>query len=229
MIDPTLNPLHTPWTPGPHLRGDIVEHTPTGGFGHPGEMKVQPGIVDQYDKIPGLCLEHPSNRAHALDHRSDSRQPDQSHHIQLRDTRDKADSGSPHPRPTNAHQLSRRVERHDRFGQMRPVEITGGFACDNQNSHDLLWEELGEKSPRLYPAVPLSRYPVIPRPSTISLSPAIPYFMANRKGLNGLQDLVRETHCRRAVLTRYHGPCTRAGCVKKRFKLKLQWFFISTL
>jgi len=25
--------------------------------------------------------------------------------------------------------------------------------------------------------------------------------MANRKGLNGLQDLVRETYCRRAILT----------------------------
>ena len=45
-------------------------------------------------------------------------------------------------------------------------------------------------------AIPLS-----PDPFTISLSPAIPYFMANRKGLNGLQDLVRETHCRRAILT----------------------------
>ena len=112
---------------------------------------------------------------------------------------------------------------------MSPVEITGGFACDNQNSHASLWEELGGKAHAcillsLSLAIPLS-----PDPSTISLSPSIPYFMASRKGLNGLQDLVCETHCRRAVLTRYHGPCTRAGCVKKRFKLKLQWFFISTL
>src|SRR4051794_13366200 len=115
MVDPTLDPLHTPWPPSPDLRGDIVEHTPTSGFGHPGKMKIQPGIVNQHDKIPSLCLQHLPNGAHPRDHRSDSGQPDQSHHTQLRDAWHKADSGSAHPRPTNTDQLRRRVERHDRF------------------------------------------------------------------------------------------------------------------
>ncbi|OGW49657.1 MAG: hypothetical protein A2V62_10210 [Nitrospirae bacterium RBG_19FT_COMBO_58_9] len=54
MIDPSLNPFHAPGTPGPHLRGNIVEHPPTGSLGHTGEMKVQPWIVDQHHEIPGL-------------------------------------------------------------------------------------------------------------------------------------------------------------------------------
>ena len=53
--------------------------------------------------------------------------------------------------------------------------------------------------------------------------------MSGCKGLNGLQDLMRHAHCRRAILTRHHRPRARAGCVKKRFKLELQGFFASTL
>jgi hypothetical protein len=30
-------------------------------------MKVQPRIIDQHDKIPGLCLQHPPDGSHALD------------------------------------------------------------------------------------------------------------------------------------------------------------------
>src|SRR5216117_3616293 len=82
MIDSALYPLHAPRPPGPHLWGNIVEHTSTSGFGHPGKMKVQPRIIDQHDKIPGLCLQHLPDGAHALDHDSDSGQPDQSHHVQ---------------------------------------------------------------------------------------------------------------------------------------------------
>src|SRR6185295_2706903 len=116
MIDPALNPLHAPRPPGPHLWGDIVEHTSASGFGHPGKMKVQPRVIDQYDKIPSLCLQHPSDGAYAPDNGWDGGQPDQSHHVQLRDARHKAHTGGAHSRPTNADQLGRRVERHNRFG-----------------------------------------------------------------------------------------------------------------
>ena len=53
--------------------------------------------------------------------------------------------------------------------------------------------------------------------------------MASCKSRNGLQDLMRHVHCRRAIFTRYHRSRARAGCVKKRFKLELQRFFVSTL
>ena len=53
--------------------------------------------------------------------------------------------------------------------------------------------------------------------------------MPSSKGRDGLQDLMRHVHCRRAIFTRYHRSRARAGCVKKRFKLELQRFFVSTL
>ena len=53
--------------------------------------------------------------------------------------------------------------------------------------------------------------------------------MASCKGCDGLQDLMRHDHCCRPILTRYHRPRARAGCVKKRCELELQRFFVSTL
>src|SRR4029077_7529802 len=77
-----------------------------------------------------------------------------------------------------------------------------------------------------YPPYPLlSRYPLSHYPRI----PTTSFFMASCKSRNGLQDLMRHAHCRRAILTRYHRPRARAGCVKKRFKLELQRFFVSTL
>src|SRR6266850_6364920 len=59
--------------------------------------------------------------------------------------------------------------------------------------------------------------------------PTISFRMARCKGCNGLQDLMCHVHCSRAILARYHRPRARAGCVKKRFKLELQGFFVTTL
>jgi hypothetical protein len=53
--------------------------------------------------------------------------------------------------------------------------------------------------------------------------------MASAKGRDGLQDLMCHIYCRCAILTRYHRPYARSGCVKKRFKLELERFFVSTL
>src|SRR5262245_14004304 len=116
MINPALNPLHTPRPPSPNLRCNVVQHTSTSSFGNPGEMKVQPRVIDQHDKIPGLCLQHPSDGAHTLNHSSDRRQPNQPHHVQLWNARHKFHTRSTHPRPTNSDQLGRWIERHNCFG-----------------------------------------------------------------------------------------------------------------
>src|SRR6266850_4371115 len=78
----------------------------------------------------------------------------------------------------------------------------------------------------LPPYTPLSHYPFTP---FLSRYPTISFRMARCKGCNGLQDLMCHVHCSRAILARYHRPRARAGCVKKRFKLELQGFFVTTL
>ena len=135
---------------------------------------------------------------------------------------------------------------------MGPVEITRGFTCYDQYPHDL-GEGYGGRGimgyingmgsgtfllrppvsrlplyliTPVYPATALSHYPLTP---FLSRHPTISFRMASREGRNCLQDLMRHIHCRRAILTRYHRPRTLAGCLKERFELELQRFFISTL
>src|SRR5207302_4096964 len=135
---------------------------------------------------------------------------------------------------------------------MGPVEITRGFTCYDQYPHDL-GEGYGGRGimgyingmgsgtfllrppvsrlplyliTPLYPATALSHYPLTP---FLSRHPTISFRMASREGRNCLQDLMRHIHCRRAILTRYHRPRTLAGCLKERFELELQRFFMSTL
>ena len=71
--------------------------------------------------------------------------------------------------------------------------------------------------------------PGMSRLPPLSHCPATPVFMASCKGRNGLQDLMRYFHSRRAVLTRYHRSRTSADGLKKRCNLELQRFFVSTL
>src|ERR1051325_4138700 len=93
----------------------------------------------------------------------------------------------------------------------------------------------GYRDKSLYLLSRLSRYPIFiahpitPYTPTTPLSPTTPFFMACGKDPDGLQDLVCHVYCRRAILTRYHRPHACAGCVNKRFKLKLERLFVSTL
>src|SRR2546422_8986522 len=50
VVNATLNPPHAARTPRPELRRDVIDHAMPGPLGHAGEVKIEPGIVDQDDE-----------------------------------------------------------------------------------------------------------------------------------------------------------------------------------
>src|SRR4030095_7564646 len=65
-IHTALDPSHPSPAPGPQLRRNVVQHLEAAGFGHPGEMEIQAGIIDQDHKIPALPLDQLSDSGHPL-------------------------------------------------------------------------------------------------------------------------------------------------------------------
>ena len=131
MIHISLNPLHPARAPGPHLRRNVIHHAETGGLGDAGEMKIEPGIIDQHDEIPRFSLQHPPDCEHTLDQEPNGGQPDESHQVELRNPGDHGHPGCSHPGAADADQLDARVAGSNRFGQMSSVEISRGFTGDH--------------------------------------------------------------------------------------------------
>ncbi len=128
MLRELLDPAGAP---GPDLRRDVVQDATTRGFCHARKMKVQPRIINQDDEIPGFGLEYPPDRAYPLNHRADGGQPDQSHHVEVRDSRHKRDPCRPHRSSADSDQFGLRVEFPDGLGQIGAVQIAGGLTRHN--------------------------------------------------------------------------------------------------
>src|SRR5262245_37951574 len=67
MIHTPLNPCHSTRPPSPDLRRNIIEYATTGGLRYPREMKIESRVIDQYNKVPCLALEHRPDGANTPD------------------------------------------------------------------------------------------------------------------------------------------------------------------
>src|SRR5213593_2484956 len=61
VVNATLDPPHAARTPRPELRRDVIDHAMPGPLGHAGEVKIEPGIVDQDDEVEGVPSQNPSD------------------------------------------------------------------------------------------------------------------------------------------------------------------------
>ena len=70
MIHPASDPFHPAWTPGPHLRGDIIKHPAARSLGDTGKMQIESGIIDEDHEIPRLGPQNAPDGAQAPNQRA---------------------------------------------------------------------------------------------------------------------------------------------------------------
>src|SRR5947199_7366775 len=83
VVHATLDRSHAARPPSPELRRDVIDHATPGLLGHTGEVEIEPGIVDQDDKVERFLLEYLSDGKNPTGQGADRGRPGDPDHIQV--------------------------------------------------------------------------------------------------------------------------------------------------
>ena len=105
-----------------------------GPLGHAGEVKIEPGIVDQDDEVEGVPSQHPSDGENPAGQGADRGRPGDSDHIQVAEALHQLDAGGLHARAAHAQNRKLGGLGFEGGGEIGAVQIARGFTRDDENA-----------------------------------------------------------------------------------------------